>query len=57
MIHSFHSVEKNWFESLDFLSDFELISMIVSNCNSLSKLNQSRENLVFFSGNVVFRVF
>ena len=38
------SVEKNQFEIFDFWSNFELISKEVSNCNTLFKLNLSREN-------------
>ena len=40
------SVEKQRFEILDFGSNFKLIIEVVSNCNSLFKLNLSRENLV-----------
>ena len=40
------SVEKKRFEFFCFWSNFELISKIVSKCNSLFELNSSRENLV-----------
>ena len=39
------SVEKNRFEVFYSWSNFELISKVLSNCNSLFKLNVSRENL------------
>ena len=38
----FHSVEKNQCEIFDFWSYFKLVIKVVSNCNSLIKLNLGR---------------
>ena len=40
------SVEKNRFEVFDFRSNFELISKVASNFNSLFRLNLSLENII-----------
>ena len=47
------SVEKNRFEIFDFWPNFELISKVVSNCNSLFKLNLSRENLFLLNSAIL----
>ena len=40
------SVEKNRFEVFDFWSNFELISKVASNFNSLFSFNLSLENII-----------